>query len=75
MSDKNDIEAQRQLLDQKEKDLAEKQRLFDERMKEQGERFMKDKKDNEARYQEKLKKLEQQEKDLNKKDEENKNRI
>ena len=50
MSDKNEIDAQRQQLEQKEKDLAEKQRLFDVRMKEQGERFIKDKKDYEARY-------------------------
>ena len=70
MSDKNEIDAQRQQLEQKEKDLAEKQRLFDVRMKEQGERFIKDKKDYEARYQEKLKKLELQEKDLKKTNEE-----
>ena len=57
----SDLETKKQFVEQKEKDLVEKQRLFDIRMKEQSDRFLKDKKDYEQRYQEKLKTLEERE--------------
>lgn len=46
----SDLETKKQFVEQKEKDLVEKQRLFDIRMKEQSDRFLKDKKDYEQRY-------------------------
>ena len=57
----SDLEDKKQFVEQKEKDLVEKQRLFDIRMKEQSERFLKDKKDHEQRYQEKLQSLDERE--------------
>jgi hypothetical protein len=47
-----------------ERDLKEKQRQFDIRMKEQSDRFIKDKKGYDEKYRERLQKLENDEAEL-----------
>ena len=59
--DPAELESKKQYLEEMEKDLKEKQRQFDIRMKEQSDRFMNDKKSYEEKYRERLAKLEKDE--------------
>ena len=52
-----ELEEKKLYLEGVEKDLMEKQRQFDIRMKEQSDRFVKDKKGYEEKYRERLQKL------------------
>jgi len=52
--DPAELESKKQYLEEMEKDLKEKQRQFDIRMKEQSDRFMNDKKSYEEKYRERL---------------------
>lgn len=54
MSSEAELEQKRLFMEEREKDLNEKQRQFEIRMKEQQERFLKDKKGYEAGYQKRL---------------------
>ena len=59
--DPAELESKKQYLEEMEKDLKEKQRQFDIRMKEQSDRFMNDKKSYEEKYRERLAQLEKDE--------------